>query len=302
MDDGNSRPNPTVPTSFPKPYPRRLRRALASLPGAFLLLLLLSGGAGAASAQEAVVLGRVVPLPNTVVEIYSPADGRILPARANPVTVGDQVQKGDALAIIEYRYNLHDASHMGTVRWDLLSVMLEARRVALKARIDREKAERLFELGSISGQEVQAVKAAEQVAEGEYAKRKELLDYQDAQVRNTQLVRRGLFTTIDGEVSFANFTQGQLVTEGVLLYRVVNLKEVGFAARFPEGDRHPLNKNATVEIRLDAVPGKVYTGHFETVSAVIDPATRTRDVVFRVENPGELLRFEMIGRVEWEAP
>ncbi len=302
MDDANARPHPKLPASFPKQYPPSRRRALRSLRGSFLLLLMLRGGMGDASAQQAVVLGRVVPLPNTVVEVYSPADGRIVPARENPVTVGDRVQKGDALAIIEYRYNLHDASHMGTVRWELLSVMLEARRIALKARIDREKAERLFQLGSFSGQEVQALKAAELVAESEYAKRKTLLEYQDAQVQNTQLVRRGLFSPLDGEVSFANFTQGQLITEGVLLYRVVNLKEVGFAARLPESDGRPLNKNQTVRIRFDAVPGKVYRGHLETVSSVIDPATRTRDVLFRVDNSEELLRFEMIGRVEWEAP
>lgn len=300
MEDANALPNPKLPASFPKQR-QESRWAPRTLRGPFLFLLLL-GGIGGASAQQAVVLGRVVPLPNTVVEVYSPADGRILSARENPVTVGTQVQKGDPLAIIENRYNLHDASHMGTIRWDLLSVMLEARRAAVKARIDREKAERLFRLGSVSGQEVQALKAAELVAEAEYAKRKTLLDYQDAQVQNTNLVRRGLFSPIDGEVSFANFTQGQLVTEGVLLYRVANLQEVGFAARFPESERRPFNKKAAVRIRFDNVPGKVYSGHLETVSSVVDPVTRTRDVLFRVENPGEYLRFEMVGRVEWETP
>ena len=81
-----------------------------------------------ALAQQALVLGKVAPLPNTVVEVYSPADGRIVAARERPLTVGDRVQKGDPLAVIEHRFNLHDASHMGTVRWELLSVTLEARR------------------------------------------------------------------------------------------------------------------------------------------------------------------------------
>src|SRR5687768_523251 len=114
----------------------------------FLLPVLAVHTVRGADQPPPIVLGKVVPLPNTVQEVYAPADGRILPARERPVSVGDKVQKGDALAIIEYRYNLHDASHMGTVRWDLLSVMLEARRVAVKAKLDRQKAERLFKLGS----------------------------------------------------------------------------------------------------------------------------------------------------------
>lgn len=248
------------------------------------------------------VLGKVAPLPNTVVEVYSPADGRIVAARERPFTVGDRVQKGDPLAIIEHRYNLHDSSHLGTVRWELLSVMLDARRVAVKAKIDREKAERLLRLGSVSGQEVQALKAAEQVAEAEYAKRKALLEYQDSQVQGSELVRRGLFSPIEGEVSFANFTQGQLITEGVLLYRIANRKEVGFAARFPEADRRPVDGKITARIRFDSLPGKLYVGRLETVSPAVDPLSRIREVIFRVENPGEYLRYGMIGRMELTSP
>ena len=255
-----------------------------------------------APAQQALVLGKVAPLPNTVVEVYSPADGRIVAARERPLTVGDRIQKGDPLAIIEHRYNLHDSSHLSTIRWELLSVMLDARRVAVKAKIDREKAERLLRLGSVSGQEVQALKAAEQVAEAEYAKRKALLEYQDSQVQGSELVRRGLFSPIEGEVSFANFTQGQLITEGVLLYRIANRKEVGFAARFPEADRRPVDGKITARIRFDSLPGKLYVGRLETVSPAVDPLSRIREVIFRVENPGEYLRYGMIGRMELTSP
>ena len=250
------------------------------------------------TAQQAAVLGKVTPLPNTVVEVYSPADGKIVPARERPLAVGDGIKKGDPLAVIEYRYNLHDSSHMSTVRWDLLSVMLEARRVALKARIDRERAERLQRLGSVSAQEVQTLRAAEQVAEAEYEKRKTLLEYQDAQVQASEITRRGLFSPVDGEISFANFTQGQLITEGVLLYRIVNRIAVGFAARFPEADRRPLDGKITARIHFDSLPGKVYTGRLEAVSPSVDPQSRAREVLFRVENPEGLLRFGMIGRME----
>ena len=103
--------------------------------------LLVSAGAATDTikAQPVTVLGQVVSLPDTVAEVQSPATGRILPPRENPYTVGDVVKKGDPLAIIEHRYNLHDASHLSTVRWDLLSVMLEARVAAVSARVERAR-------------------------------------------------------------------------------------------------------------------------------------------------------------------
>ncbi|MBF8304963.1 MAG: HlyD protein [Acidobacteria bacterium] len=142
-------------TSAPRGKSRRVKwlaaRSAVALPsrwnGLLALLFILSG---TAFAQQSLILGKVEPLPSTVAEIYSPADGRVLAAREEPYAVGDAVKKGDPLAVIEHRYNLHDLSHMGTVRWELLSVMLDARRVATKARVDREKAERLSRLGSVS--------------------------------------------------------------------------------------------------------------------------------------------------------
>ncbi len=248
-----------------------------------------------------VVLGKIVPLPNTVSEVYSPADGRIIAARETPFAVGDAVKKGDPLAIIEHRYNLHDLSHMGTVRWELLSVMLEARRISAQARVDREKAERLLRLGSASEQEVQALRAAEEVAEAEFQKRRILLEFQDAQVQGSEITRKGLFAPTDGEISAAGFTQGQLITEGVLLYRIVDRREVAFAARFPESVPS-FEENRKVRIRFDGLPDKVYMGALEAVSPVVDPQSRTREVLFRLANPGLLLRYGMTGTLELEAP
>ncbi len=253
-------------------------------------------------AQRATVPGKVVPLPNTVIEVHSPATVRIISPRERPWLVGDRVNKGEPLAILEHRLNLHDSAHLSTIRWDLLSVMLETRRVAVRARVEREKAERLLGLGSVSGQQVQALRAAELVAQADYEKRKALLEYQDTQMQASEIVRRGLFSPIDGDISFVNFTQGQLINEGLLLYRIVNLSQVGVSARLAETDHRRLSPNASSKIRFDSLPGKVYAGRLELTPPVVDPESRTRELLFRVQNPGEYLRFGMIGRVELLSP
>jgi RND family efflux transporter MFP subunit len=248
--------------------------------------------------KAASILGKVVSLPDTVVEVQAPATGRILASQEHPYTVGDQIKKGDAVAIIEHRYNLHDSSHLSTIRWDLLSVMLQARDAAVEAKVAREKAERLLATGAFSGQQVLQLKAAELMAQAEYDKRKKVLDQQDAQLDGSELVRRGLFSPTDGEISFVNFTQGQLINEGVLLYRIVNRNEVGFTARFPESRFRRWDPKRAARIHFDSLPGKVFEGKVQVVNPTVDPLARTRDVVFRVKNAGGYLRYGMIGWLE----
>ncbi|MBI4464500.1 MAG: efflux RND transporter periplasmic adaptor subunit [Acidobacteria bacterium] len=273
-----------------------------NLSQAILLLLGLLGCASLGWSEQRILLGKVVPLPNTVVEVYSPATGRILSARAEPYMVGDLVQQGEPLAVIEHHYTLHDSAHLSTIRWDMLKLVIEARRVALEARIAREKAERMMELGSVSGQRVQELKAAEMVAQGEYEKQKNLLEYQDAQMQGAALVRRAIVAPITGDISLANFTQSQLINEGTLLYRIVSMKEIGVSARVPEVEYSSWTPEARVQIRFDSLPGKVFTGRLEISPPLVDPQSRTRDVIFRVENSGEYLRFGMIGQVELRGP
>ncbi|MGH9786148.1 MAG: efflux RND transporter periplasmic adaptor subunit, partial [Terriglobia bacterium] len=55
-------------------------------------------------------------------------------------------------------------------------------------------------------------------------------------------------------------------------------------------------------IRFDGLPDKEYMGTLETVSPVVDPESRTRAVLFRVKNPGLLLRYGMVGQMELAVP
>jgi RND family efflux transporter MFP subunit len=263
--------------------------------------LLLAGGAWDAAAQSGSFFGKVVDLPNTVADVLSPATGRVISPRATPFTVGDRVQKGEPLAVIEHRLNLHDASHISNSRWDLLKIEMEARYVALQARIEREEAERLLGLGSVSAQRVQELKAAELVAKAEHEKQRILLLQLDEQIQASNPKRQPLTAPIEGEIALANFTQGQMIHEGAVLFRIVNRREVGVSARVPEADFQPWPVGTAARIRFDGLPGREFAGRLEQILPGVDPQSRTRDILFRVDNPGEMLRFGMIGQVEVQA-
>jgi RND family efflux transporter MFP subunit len=280
-----------------RPPSRRLRLAASC---GFVLLVLAGGNLG--RSQGPGFLGQVVPLPGAVADVNSPATGEMIPAREKPFTVGDRVKKGQPLLVISNRYDLHDAAHLTTVRWDYLDQMIEARYAALQAKVARERAERLKELGTVSGQQLAELRAAEQVAQAEYLRRKGILDQQDEQIKGDTLERRGLVAPIDGQISLANFTQGQVVYEGFLLYRIVDLRQVAVSARIPESSFQAWPQGTTAQIRFDDFPGRVFSGRLELILPTVDPLSRAREVLFRVDNPGELLRFGMVGHVEVRKP
>src|SRR5262249_18385268 len=135
----------------------RSLRAMAAVAAVLIACAATFSLAASRPAQPAVrssVLGKVVTLTDGIAEIQAPAVGRILPPRDRPYTVGDRIKKGDPVAILEHRYNLHDASHLSTGRWDLVREMWDAKDAWVSARVAREKAERLMQLGTASGQEV----------------------------------------------------------------------------------------------------------------------------------------------------
>jgi RND family efflux transporter MFP subunit len=253
-------------------------------------------------AQTSTFLGKVVALPDMVADVICPATGQILPAGERAYTVGDRVRKGDPLVVIANRYNLHDASHISNTRWDFWQQMMEARYAALEARVARERAERLKAAGSATGQQVAELRAAEQTAQANFLKRQNLLAQQDEQIAGTTLENRPVAAPIDGQISVANFTHGQMVYEELQLFRIVNLKQVGVAVRVPEASFQPWPVGTVARVRFDDLPGRAFTGKLEQISPVVDPQTRAREVQFRVENPDELLRFGMIGQVEVQVP
>ena len=100
-------------------------------------------------AQPSSVVARVVPLSDSIAEVFSPAAARMVSPREKFFNVGDHVKKGEPIVILEHRYNLHDAAHISNLRWDLLKVKLDTQYRATETRVARERGERLVALGNM---------------------------------------------------------------------------------------------------------------------------------------------------------
>jgi cobalt-zinc-cadmium efflux system membrane fusion protein len=75
-------------------------------------------------------------------------------------------------------------------------------------------------------------------------------------------------------------------------FTISDLSNVWILCDVYENDLSGVHVGETAEIRLNAYPGKIFTGRISNVSPVLDPSLRTAKVRIEVRNPG-LMRVGM---------
>lgn len=132
--------------------------------------------------------------------------------------------------------------------------------------------------------DVQAARAA--VAQAEAALAAARLQVQNASVRSP----------INGVISARLTEPGQLAAPGAPVVRLVSLKSVFFEAQVPETDISSVRAGLNAPVRVDAYPGRVFSGRVARVYPTA--STQSRNFVVRVvlNNSGGLLRPGMFAR------
>jgi membrane fusion protein (multidrug efflux system) len=90
---------------------------------------------------------------------------------------------------------------------------------------------------------------------------------------------------------------GKMVTPGQNLLTLVDISQVKIVVTVSELDISKLSVGSHVEIVIDSLPGKPFTGTVATVGLKADDTTRTYPVEIIVANEGSLLLPGMVSRV-----
>jgi HlyD family secretion protein len=108
---------------------------------------------------------------------------------------------------------------------------------------------------------------------------------------------------IDGIVSKRNVEPGEMAQPGVPLITLVKMDNVQIEVSVPQNQVNHVEKGATVEVRVDGLPDKVFKGIVDFVSPVSDPNNSTFPVNIKVDNSEGLLRSGMVAEVSFiESP
>jgi Cu(I)/Ag(I) efflux system membrane fusion protein len=105
-----------------------------------------------------------------------------------------------------------------------------------------------------------------------------------------------------GHVFKKNVVEGQEVTEGFAMFEVIDLDKVWVQAQVYEHQLGLVHEGQAARATVEAFPGEVFTGKLEFMQAHVDPATRTVDVRYAIENRGHRLRPGMFATVTLFTP
>ena len=128
-------------------------------------------------------------------------------------------------------------------------------------KADYERAENLFNAGSISAQKRDSAKTKADADKANVEALRASLD-----LANTRLGFADLVSPIDGFVLVKGAEEGEVVQAGSTVFTVTNLKNIWLTAYINETDLGRVKLNQSVEVKTDTYPNKVYKGGISFIS------------------------------------
>ncbi len=199
---------------------------------------------------------------------------------------GDRVSAGDPLLELDRgeRQLLVDRAAQNV---EQVAAQLERARSAL------ERAEDLYAVDSITGEEYDASRAEVRSLAARYGEAVAARRMAEGDLGETLLV-----SPVSGRVASRRVDPGETVLPGQVLGVVQAADVVRVVTFVTEKEVNALQVGGPAEVTTPGVRGRVYPARVESVNPQADPATGNFTVKLAVSNDGGLLRAGMTARVE----
>lgn len=236
------------------------------------------GGGGQPVAVEAAKVA-VVSLPQAIVAVGSLRSDESITVRpeiagrvsAIGFTEGQRVQKGAMLVKLDAAINEAEVQQA------------RANQVLAKSKFDR--AVDLAKSNFISGQARDEAESNLKVAEAALA------------LTEARLARTEIRAPFSGLIGLRQVSLGDYVKEGADLVNLESVDPLKVDFRVPEVYLKQIRAGQALQVSLDAVPGRSYTGRVLAINPLVDAAGRAIVIRAQVNNPDTSLRPGMFARV-----
>lgn len=212
------------------------------------------------------------------------ADGRM-----RDFAEGDHVGRGVVLVRIrasEYQDRVKQAS----------SQVEASEAAANKARLDFERATRLFSVQSITKPEMDSAQAQYDATQAEVRAARAQTSESQVALGDTSLV-----APFDGEIVKKSVDLGAFVGPGTPVLALANTETVKIVVGVPDLAVHSIQLGHPVEVEIDAFPNRKFSARISRVSSAADPVTKNFDVEVAIPNHEHLLKSGMIGSLHLES-
>lgn len=239
--------------------------------------------------SEEVADGRIALNSDTATQVFSPYSGRVTRVIAG---IGEHVRRGAPLFAI-------DASEFAQAQSDLLNANAQLK----LARIAEERRHAAFDSKGGSQQDWQQAQtdlAAAQTALDSVRNRLRIFGQSDAQIAALERAKSPgpvAFVTapIDGVVTDRQVGPGQYLqaASSTPVYTIGNLSTVWLVADVRETDAPGVEVGQDAEVRVLALPGRLFKAKLTAVGSAVDPVTHRVPVRATVDNRDGKLKPQM---------
>ena len=191
--------------------------------------------------------------------------------------VGDEVKAGDILAKIDSeKYNLQFSQAKAEIA--RLSALL------VNKELDLQRAEKLFKDNLVSEEMMDRTKA-------DFKALKEQMNAADAQLRNANrlIEETNIKAPIESEVAIKHIDAGDYVQPGMVVYELVDTKNLKVDLSFPEYLSPKLKKGLEVRITSPTNPDEIVISKIKDIKPNIDSRNKSLTTIIDFENPGTWL-------------
>jgi membrane fusion protein, multidrug efflux system len=124
------------------------------------------------------------------------------------------------------------------------------------------------------------------------------LQVAEAQVAlaQAQVSRMKVLAPFNGTAGLRKVDEGDYVKDGADLVNVEDLSAITVQFALPERTIDRLRVGQSIDLTLDALPGRAFKGRVSALDSEVDANGRALQVLARVDNPGALLKPGMFAR------
>ena len=106
----------------------------------------------------------------------------------------------------------------------------------------------------------------------------------------------------DGQLGIRQVNVGQMIKEGQEVVALTALDPVFVDFALPQQELSKLSTGLEVQVRTDAVPGRVFKGKLTAINSMVDSVTRNVSLQGTLDNPDHALRPGMFAKAEVVLP
>ena len=239
------------------------------------------------------VTGTVNPDISREIPVLSLANGRVL---ALHVGLGDHVHKGELVMEVQSPdVSTAFASYLKAVNDEHLAVVT----------LDRDKL--LYDKGAIAKSQLEAAQNGEDDAKADLTASEQQLKILGVD-KNHPGETVKIYAPASGVIIAQNVTAagaaGISYAGSTGSFTIADLSHIWVICDVYENDLASVHLGQHVDIKLNAFPGKVFSGTISDIGSELDPSLRTAKVRIQVANPDKLLRIGMFatGTIEGSRP